>query len=85
MTKVSLFPPVRAAGRLPSDFYAVVVVVVFGQDALSGNSKVMMFVNVSPASYNVTETLCSLNFAARCRSVKLGAATKNQEAPEVAK
>lgn len=55
------------------------------QDALSGNSKVMMFVNVSPASYNVTETLCSLNFAKRCRSVKLGQASKNQEAPEVAK
>lgn len=55
------------------------------QDALSGNSKVMMFVNVSPASYNVTETLCSLNFAKRCRSVKLGQANKNQEAPEVAK
>lgn len=45
----------------------------------------MMFVNVSPASYNVTETLCSLNFAKRCRSVKLGQANKNQEAPEVAR
>eukprot|EP00903_Cladosiphon_okamuranus_P018576 g17099.t1 len=55
------------------------------QDALSGNSKVMMFVNVSPASYNVTETLCSLNFAKRCRSVKLGQASKNQEALEVAR
>lgn len=55
------------------------------QDALSGNSKVLMFVNVSPASYNVTETLCSLNFAARCRSIKLGAASKNQEPAEVAR
>lgn len=55
------------------------------QDALGGNSKVMMFVNVSPASYNVTETLCSLNFAKRCRSVKLGQAAKNTEAPEIAK
>ncbi|CAN0354142.1 unnamed protein product [Laminaria digitata] len=45
----------------------------------------MMFVNVSPASYNVTETLCSLNFAARCRSVKLGQASKNVEAPEIAR
>jgi len=41
------------------------------QDSLSGDSKVMMFVNVSPAEYNITETLCSLNFAARCRNVKL--------------
>jgi hypothetical protein len=31
-----------------------------------------MFVNVSPAAYNVGETLCSLNFAARCRAVELG-------------
>ena len=44
-----------------------------------------MFVNVSPALGNVTETLCSLNFAARCRSVKLGAAAKNQESAEVAR
>jgi kinesin family member C2/C3 len=31
-----------------------------------------MFVNVSPARYNAAETLCSLNFAARCRTVELG-------------
>ncbi|CAM9964001.1 unnamed protein product, partial [Discosporangium mesarthrocarpum] len=55
------------------------------QDALSGNSKVMMFVNVSPASYNVMETLCSLNFAARCRSVKLGGAHKNQDGADTAR
>jgi hypothetical protein len=37
------------------------------QDSLGGNSKVLMFVNISPAAYNVGETICSLNFAARCR------------------
>lgn len=44
------------------------------QDSLSGNSKVLMFVNISPVQWNAWETLCSLNFASRCRSVALGQA-----------
>ena len=55
------------------------------QDSLSGNSKVLMFCNVSPASYNVGETVCTLTFAARCRNVELGAAKKGGEGPEVRK
>ena len=47
------------------------------QDSLGGNSKVLMFVNVSPVTYNVGETVCSLNFASRCRNVELGMAKKN--------
>ena len=55
------------------------------QDSLSGDSKVMMFVNISPAVYNVSETLCSLGFAARCRAVELGQAKKQtSESPELA-
>ena len=50
-----------------------------GQDSLGGNSKVMMFVNISPAIYNVGETVCSLNFAYRCRAVELGQAKRNVE------
>jgi kinesin family protein C2/C3 len=46
------------------------------QDSLGGNSKVLMFVNVSPAVYNAGETVCSLTFAARCRAVELGQAKK---------
>ena len=46
------------------------------QDSLGGNSKVMMFVNVSPAVYNANESICSLNFAFRCRNVELGQARK---------
>ena len=42
-----------------------------------------MFVNCSPALYNAPETLCSLNFAKRCRSVELGAAKKNSDSAEV--
>ena len=35
-----------------------------------------MFVNISPANYNIGETLCSLNFATRCRNIELGMARK---------
>jgi len=45
------------------------------QDSLGGNSKVLMFVNCSPASTNAGETLCSLNFAARASKVELGKAS----------
>jgi len=55
------------------------------QDSLSGNSKVLMFCNVSPASYNMSETLCTLNFAARCRNVELGAAKKGGDSAEIKK
>lgn len=48
------------------------------QDALGGNSKVLTFVNISPAIYNVGETVCSLNFASRCRSTELGQAKKQE-------
>ena len=36
-----------------------------------------MFVNISPVSYNVEESVCSLSFAARVRKVELGKAEKN--------
>lgn len=55
------------------------------QGALSGSSKVMMFVNVSPAAYNSTETITSLGFGQRCRSVELGQSKKNSESAEMAK
>ena len=45
------------------------------QDSLGGNSKCLMFVNISPAVYNLGETVCSLNFASRCRNVELGQVT----------
>ena len=49
------------------------------QDSLGGNSKVQMFVNISPAQYNVGESVCSLNFAFRCRSIELGQATASRK------
>lgn len=46
-------------------------------DSLQGNSKTLMFVNLSPTLQNADETFCSLNFAARVRTVELGKASKN--------
>merc|ERR1712070_791678 len=49
------------------------------QDSLEGNSKVLMFVCASPVAYNAGETLCSLNFASRCRATVIGKAKKNKD------
>ena len=49
------------------------------QDSLGGNSKTLMFVNVGPAQGNCAETVNSLNFASRAKSVALGKASKNRE------
>lgn len=51
------------------------------QDSLSKDSKTLMFVCVSPVSFNAEETFCSLNFASRVRSVELGKASKNVAVP----
>ena len=45
-------------------------------NSLSGNSKVIMMLCVSPTQICGPETLCSLKFAQRCRSTKLGRAKK---------
>jgi kinesin family protein C2/C3 len=47
------------------------------KDSLGGDSKTLMIVQTSPAQFNVTETLSSLNFASRARNVELGKAKKN--------
>eukprot|EP00731_Ephydatia_muelleri_P001344 Em0001g1344a len=44
------------------------------QDSLSGDSKTLMVVQVSPVEKNGLETVCSLNFAQRVRAVELGQA-----------
>jgi len=47
------------------------------KDSLSGQSKVLMFLNASPASSNENESICSLNFASRCRDTELGQVQRN--------
>ncbi|XP_031281405.1 kinesin-like protein KIN-14Q isoform X2 [Pistacia vera] len=46
------------------------------QDSLGGDSKTLMFVQVSPSENDFSETLCSLNFASRVRGIELGPAKK---------
>merc|ERR1712151_1415836 len=52
------------------------------KDSLGGDCKTLMIVQTSPAQINVTETLSSLNFAARARNVELGKAKKNVKGGE---
>ncbi|XP_007902856.2 kinesin-like protein KIFC3 isoform X1 [Callorhinchus milii] len=49
------------------------------QDSLSGDSKTLMMVQVSPIERSVSETVCSLKFAQRVRSVELGAMGRRTE------
>uniref|UniRef100_A0A671EKR9 Kinesin-like protein n=1 Tax=Rhinolophus ferrumequinum TaxID=59479 RepID=A0A671EKR9_RHIFE len=49
------------------------------QDSLSGDSKTLMVVQVSPVEKNTSETLYSLKFAERVRSVELGPGSRRAE------
>lgn len=47
-----------------------------GQPCLGGDSKTLMFVNVSPDPVSVGESICSLRFAARVNSCEIGIARR---------
>jgi hypothetical protein len=38
-------------------------------DTIGGNSKTIVFINASPADYNVSETVSSFNFGLRCKDI----------------
>jgi kinesin family protein 3/17 len=40
------------------------------QDSLGGNSKTLMFANVGPANYNYEESISTLRYASRAKSIK---------------
>ena len=48
------------------------------QDSLGGDSKTCVFVNISPSEYNLSESICSLNFGRNIRKIELGPAKKNK-------
>ncbi|CAI0474282.1 unnamed protein product [Linum tenue] len=53
------------------------------QDSLGGDSKTLMFVQISPSEHDLSETLSSLNFATRVRGVELGHARKQIDTSEL--
>ncbi|KAL6552115.1 Kinesin-like protein KIN-14R [Orobanche gracilis] len=55
------------------------------QDSLGGDSKTLMFVQISPSDQDVSETLSSLNFATRVRGVELGPVRKQIDTSELQK
>ncbi|GJT16437.1 reverse transcriptase domain-containing protein, partial [Tanacetum coccineum] len=55
------------------------------QDSLGGESKTLMFVQISPSDNDQSETLSSLNFATRVRGVELDPARKQIDTIELQK
>ncbi|RYR50313.1 hypothetical protein Ahy_A07g036906 isoform B [Arachis hypogaea] len=53
------------------------------QDSLGGDSKALMFVQISPNENDLGETVCSLNFASRVRGIELGPAKKQLDTVEL--
>jgi hypothetical protein len=40
------------------------------QDSLGGNTKTVMIANIGPADYNTEETLSTLRYASRAKSIQ---------------
>ncbi len=53
------------------------------QDSLGGDSKTLMFVQVSPSTNNASESIYSLMFASRVNNVEIGPAKKHSESSTV--
>lgn len=55
------------------------------QDCVGGDSKTLMFVQISPSEQDLGETLSSLNFATRVRGIELGPAKRQIDKGELQK
>ncbi|KAL6516986.1 hypothetical protein OROHE_018274 [Orobanche hederae] len=55
------------------------------QDSLGGDSKTLMFVQISPNKNDLSETICSLNFASRVRGIEFGPEKKQVDKSELFK
>ncbi|XP_050388067.1 kinesin-like protein KIN-14R [Argentina anserina] len=55
------------------------------QDSLGGDSKTLMFVQISPSDQDLGETMSSLNFATRVRGIELGPVKKQVDTSELQK
>ncbi|KAM0040497.1 putative minus-end-directed kinesin ATPase [Helianthus debilis subsp. tardiflorus] len=55
------------------------------QSSLGGDCKTLMFVQISPSSADLGETVCSLSFASRVRGVEHGPARKQTDVTELFK
>ncbi|OMO62522.1 hypothetical protein CCACVL1_22775 [Corchorus capsularis] len=55
------------------------------QSSLGGDCKTVMFVQISPSTADLGETLCSLNFASRVRGIESGPARKQADVSELYK
>jgi hypothetical protein len=54
------------------------------KDSIGGNSKTLMFVNISPADYNYQETKSSLYFGSKVKEIQ-NPVQKNIESEEIKK
>lgn len=50
-----------------------------------GDSKALMIVQISPNENDISETICSLNFASRVKGVEMGSAKKQLDTAEFIK
>ncbi|XVF41935.1 hypothetical protein PTKIN_Ptkin01aG0320600 [Pterospermum kingtungense] len=55
------------------------------QSSLGGDCKTLMFVQISPSTADLGESLCSLNFASRVRGIESGPARKQVDLTELYK